>query len=111
LTPDVRQMKFNSLDAQREACEAYIASQRGEGYDVSHTWGTGMEVGATAAEQATYDLFISYVRRDARLKVGRRTVDLVALFKQELENYARPKTLDGPPGSSSARTWTTSKSA
>jgi DNA invertase Pin-like site-specific DNA recombinase len=25
-------MEFNSLDAQREACEAYIASQRGEGW-------------------------------------------------------------------------------
>ena len=25
-------MEFNSLDAQREACEAYIASQRSEGY-------------------------------------------------------------------------------
>jgi len=24
-------MEFNSLDAQREACEAYIASQRPEG--------------------------------------------------------------------------------
>ena len=26
------EMAFNSLDAQREACEAYIASQRGEGW-------------------------------------------------------------------------------
>ena len=25
-------MAFNSLDAQREACEAYIASQRPEGW-------------------------------------------------------------------------------
>jgi site-specific DNA recombinase len=25
-------MEFNSLDAQREACEAYIASQRGQGW-------------------------------------------------------------------------------
>src|SRR5207344_420850 len=25
-------MEFNSLDAQREACEAYIVSQRGEGW-------------------------------------------------------------------------------
>src|ERR1700738_2343992 len=25
-------MKFNSLDAQREACEAYIVSQRAEGW-------------------------------------------------------------------------------
>ena len=26
------EMEFNSLDAQREACEAYIASQRGQGW-------------------------------------------------------------------------------
>src|SRR3982075_6132 len=26
------EMEFNSLDAQREACEAYIVSQRGEGW-------------------------------------------------------------------------------
>ena len=25
-------MEFNSLDAQREACEAYVASQRPEGW-------------------------------------------------------------------------------
>nr|WP_309082842.1 recombinase family protein [Chelativorans sp.] len=25
-------MEFNSLDAQREACEAYVASQRAEGW-------------------------------------------------------------------------------
>ena len=28
-------MEFNSLDAQREACEAYIASQRAEGWAVN----------------------------------------------------------------------------
>src|SRR5882757_9145042 len=29
---DGLEMEFNSLDAQREACAAYIASQRGEGW-------------------------------------------------------------------------------
>ena len=29
-------MEFNSLDAQREACEAYIASQRAEGWVLVH---------------------------------------------------------------------------
>ena len=29
-------MEFNSLDAQREACEAYIASQRAEGWGLVH---------------------------------------------------------------------------
>jgi site-specific DNA recombinase len=29
-------MEFNSLDAQREACEAYVASQRAEGWVLLH---------------------------------------------------------------------------
>jgi DNA invertase Pin-like site-specific DNA recombinase len=29
-------MEFNSLNAQREACEAYIASQRSEGWVATH---------------------------------------------------------------------------
>ena len=29
---DGLEMEFNSLDAQREACEAYIVSQRAEGW-------------------------------------------------------------------------------
>ncbi|MFM7778933.1 MAG: recombinase family protein, partial [Alphaproteobacteria bacterium] len=29
-------MEFNSLDAQREACEAFIASQRAEGWVLVH---------------------------------------------------------------------------
>ena len=31
-TEEGLEMEFNSLDAQREACEAYIASQKGEGW-------------------------------------------------------------------------------
>ena len=36
------EIEFNSLDAQREACEAYIASQRGEGRDLNlpSFWGS-----------------------------------------------------------------------
>jgi hypothetical protein len=48
------------------------------------------------AERPTFDLFISYVRSDARAKVGRRSVDLIDLFKRELENHIRPKDLVGP---------------
>ncbi len=29
-------MEFNSLDAQREACESYVASQRAEGWTLVH---------------------------------------------------------------------------
>lgn len=28
-------MEFNTLDAQREACEAYVLSQKSEGWSVS----------------------------------------------------------------------------
>ncbi|WP_040614337.1 recombinase family protein, partial [Teichococcus cervicalis] len=31
-TEEGLEKEFNSLDAQRDACEAYIASQRGEGW-------------------------------------------------------------------------------
>src|SRR5260370_20305677 len=31
-TEEGLEMEFNSLDAQREACEAYVASQRAEGW-------------------------------------------------------------------------------
>jgi hypothetical protein len=43
-----------------------------------------------------YDLFISYYRRDMRMKIGRCTVDLIALFKAELERHQRPKALKCP---------------
>ena len=33
-TDEGLEQSFNSLDAQREACEAYIASQKHEGLDL-----------------------------------------------------------------------------
>ena len=33
-TEEGLEQEFNSLDAQREACEAYIASQKAEGWHV-----------------------------------------------------------------------------
>ncbi|WP_262047303.1 toll/interleukin-1 receptor domain-containing protein [Bradyrhizobium sp. Bra78] len=47
-------------------------------------------------EKPHFDLFISYVRSDARVKIGRRTFDMVELFKRELEDHVRPKGLPGP---------------
>ena len=32
------ELEFNSLDAQREACEAYIISQKSEGWIFSVVW-------------------------------------------------------------------------
>jgi hypothetical protein len=53
-----------------------------------------MSTGGKVNPEATdYDLFISYYRRDARVSIGRRSVDVVALFKTELERHRRPKTL------------------
>jgi TIR domain-containing protein len=43
-----------------------------------------------------YDLFISHYRRDMRIEIGRRKVDIVAIFKTELERHLRPKSLVGP---------------
>jgi hypothetical protein len=42
-----------------------------------------------------FDLFISYARRDVRRRVGRGTIDVVALLKSELERHKRPKELPG----------------
>lgn len=47
-------------------------------------------------DRQTFDLFVSYVRSDARVKFGHRTVDLVDLFKRELESHVRPKNIVGP---------------
>ena len=42
-------MEFNSLDAQREACEAYIASQRAEGWV---DWATSTTMAASPAARS-----------------------------------------------------------
>jgi hypothetical protein len=42
-----------------------------------------------------FDLFISYVRKDVRRRVGRRTIDIVALLKLELERHRRPPEIPG----------------
>jgi superoxide dismutase len=33
-TEEGLEQEFNTLDAQREACEAFVASQRGEGWEL-----------------------------------------------------------------------------
>ena len=55
-----------------------------------------MPTGEKEDHKDQYDLFISYYRRDTRIEIGRRKVDLVALFKTELERHLRPKSLAGP---------------
>ncbi|MDA8250550.1 MAG: recombinase family protein [Rhodospirillales bacterium] len=67
------EQSFNSLDAQREACEAYIASQRHEGWRVLPTaYDDGGISGGTMDRPALLQLL-----RDIRA----RKVDLVVVYK------------------------------
>ena len=67
------EQSFNSLDAQREACEAYIASQRHEGWRVLPTaYDDGGISGGTMDRPALLRLL-----RDIRA----RKVDLVVVYK------------------------------
>ena len=64
---------FNSLDAQREACEAYIRSQRHEGWELLPTfYGDGGISGGTLERPALRQLL-------ADIKAGQ--VDLVVVYK------------------------------
>ena len=66
-------MAFNSLDAQREACEAYIASQKPEGWEaVDDRYDDGGISGATLERPALERLL-------ADIEAGR--VDILAVYK------------------------------
>jgi site-specific DNA recombinase len=67
------EMEFNSLDAQREACEAYIASQRGEGWlQIDDRYDDGGVSGGTIERPALKRLL-------ADVAAGR--IDVVAVYK------------------------------
>ncbi len=64
---------FNSLDAQREACEAYIASQRHEGWKaLRHRYDDGGHSGGTLDRPALTRLF-------SEIDAGR--IDMVVVYK------------------------------
>ena len=64
---------FNSLDAQREACEAYIASQAGEGWrPVKTHYDDGAYSGGTMERPALRRLLAD---------IGARKVDTVVVYK------------------------------
>src|SRR5690242_9666118 len=66
-------MDFNSLDAQREACEAYIASQRAEGWSlVPDRYDDGGVPGGTLERPALQRLL-------ANVKAGK--IDIVVVYK------------------------------
>ena len=77
---------FNSLQAQREACEAYIASQKHEGWIVLPTfYDDGGVSGATLQRPALQRLL-------ADVKVGR--IDTIVVYKVDrltrtLSDFAR----------------------
>jgi hypothetical protein len=67
------EMEFNSLDAQREACEAFIASQRGEGWIlVPDRYDDGGVSGGTLDRPALKRLL-------ADVEAGR--IDIVVVYK------------------------------
>jgi site-specific DNA recombinase len=67
------EMEFNSLDAQREACEAYITSQRGEGWvQVADRYDDGGVSGGTLDRPALERLL-------ADVEAGR--IDIVVAYK------------------------------
>lgn len=72
-TEEGLEQDFNSLDAQREACEAYIRSQRGLGWKlISKRYDDGGISGGTLERPALKDLL-------ADIEAGR--VDLVVVYK------------------------------
>jgi site-specific DNA recombinase len=67
------EMEFNSLDAQREACESYIASQRGEGWVlVADRYDDGGVSGGTLERPALKRLLTD-------IQAGR--IDIVVVYK------------------------------
>src|SRR5947209_3277081 len=65
--------EFNSLDAQRDACEAYIASQKAEGWLLVHNrYDDGGISGATLERSALKQLL-------ADIEAGR--IDIVVVYK------------------------------
>ena len=67
------EQEFNSLDAQREACEAYIASQRSEGWlELADRYDDGGVSGGTLDRPALKRLL-------SDIEVGQ--VDVVVVYK------------------------------
>ena len=72
-TEEGLEMEFNSLDAQREACEAYIASQRSEGWvELADRYDDGGFSGGTLERPALKRLL-------ADIEDGR--IDVVVVYK------------------------------
>jgi site-specific DNA recombinase len=85
-TEDGLEQDFNSLDAQREACSAYIASQRHEGWEaVPDLYDDGGFSGGTLERPALKQLL-------AEIEAGR--IDIIVVYKvdrltRSLADFAR----------------------
>jgi site-specific DNA recombinase len=76
---DGLEMEYNSLDAQRDACAAYIASQRGEGWvEVADCYDDGGVSGGTLDRPALKRLL-------ADVEAGR--IDIVVVYK--IDRFSR----------------------
>jgi DNA invertase Pin-like site-specific DNA recombinase len=72
-TDDGLDQEFNSLDAQREACEAFIKSQRSLGWTpVATRYDDGGMSGGTIDRPALQDLLVD---------IERKRIDLVVVYK------------------------------
>ena len=85
-TEEGLEMEFNSLDAQREACEAYVASQKAEGWVlVPDRYDDGGFSGGTLERPALKRLMVD---------IEARRVDIVVVYKidrlsRSLMDFAR----------------------
>ena len=85
-TEEGLEQDFNSLDAQREACEAYIQSQRGQGWVIQRKRYDDAGIsGGTMHRPALQDLLAD---------IGKGEVDLVVVYKvdrltRSLTDFAR----------------------
>ncbi|MHB0999281.1 MAG: recombinase family protein [Armatimonadota bacterium] len=85
-TEDGLEMEYNSLDAQREACESYIASQRHEGWVVlpevySDGGFTGANIERPALKQMIDDIRASKIDSVVTYKVDRLSRSLLDFAK------------------------------
>ncbi len=80
-------LAFNSLDAQREACEAYIKSQAHEGWNlVADRYDDGAFSGASLERPALQDL-LEHIRQ--------KKIDIIVVYKvdrltRSLADFAKP---------------------
>jgi hypothetical protein len=83
------EQEFNSLDAQREACEAFIKSQRHEGWSVlPHLYDDGGYSGGTVERPALKRLLAEETERPLR-ETARSKAEWEAWLQEQLQDDLR----------------------